>query len=100
MRRSDPRQLDLFRRADVVLFPLSQRVDLYRPLTTELLALPLKADRDRLWRRRMKAIADDLRAMGMRDESISIELLALRTKVGCEARRRVHLAIVRGEAIS
>jgi len=100
MRRSDPRQLDLFRRADVVLFPLSRRVDIYGPLVAELLALPLKADRDRLWRFRMKEIADGLRAKGVLDESISRELLALRAKVGCEARRRIHLAIARGEVIS
>lgn len=100
MPRSDPRQLDLFRCVDVVLFPINRRVDLYRPLTTELLALPLKADRDRIWRSRTRQVESDLRAIGMRDEDISRELLALRTRVGCEARRRIHLAIARGEAIS
>lgn len=97
MRRFDSRQLDLFQPiGNVAAFPLDRRASLKRAIATELLTVPAKPDRDRLWRKRIKRLMAELQALGLSDVEISNQIWALRTAVGCEARRQVHLKIMRG----
>lgn len=106
MRPSDPRQPDLFDlpahvpASNVVAFPVARRACLVRRLTSELLAIPTKPDRDRHWRKRMRPIRSHLLALGLPADQVSRQMMDLRTAVGCEARRRVHLAMIRGEVAS
>lgn len=96
--RSDPRQLDLFK-AEVVLFPFGRRASLVRELTGSLFGKPDLVERTQHWTAVRDALMAEAAALGQPSEVIQLNIQALRTACQCEARRRVHIAILQGEIV-
>jgi hypothetical protein len=96
--RSDPRQLDLFR-AEVIPFPFERRTSMVRWLTKSLFGKPDVDERTLHWNGVRDALKAEAAALGASPEDIQQNVFALRVACQCEARRLVHLAILRGEIV-
>lgn len=96
MRHSDPRQLDLFRRGEVIAFPADRWVGTMRTVAAELLAIPRFADRDRRWKAIVGPMRCRLIAAGVPASDVDQQLQAFRTGVLCQARRLVIIEIMHG----
>jgi hypothetical protein len=98
MRHSDPRQTDLFRRAEVVAFPVDRWIGTMRAVAAELLAIPRYADRNRRWKAILGPMRRRLIGAGIPPDVVDEQLEAFRAGVLCQARRHVILEIIHGSS--